>query len=164
MVKNIMVAGCPSFCVNADEIWLRTNRILWLWPRWIQRNHEFIIKWLNAGFNVISEKPMTTDDSKCQAILEQSESLESGLYSYVYYRYPHLPKALMNAYDRPKSGHWLSRFHWYLDTSQGVDYFPRMAWRSGEGGTLCPKSIQNTNFDTQLVDWLWSMRRFCAYG
>ena len=31
---------------------------------------EFIIKALDKGFNVITEKPMTTDEAKCKAILD----------------------------------------------------------------------------------------------
>jgi predicted dehydrogenase len=33
-------------------------------------HHEFIIKGLKAGMHVITEKPMTTDEVKVQAILD----------------------------------------------------------------------------------------------
>src|SRR5690606_18911448 len=33
-------------------------------------HHEFIIKGMEMGANVITEKPMTTDEKKCEAILQ----------------------------------------------------------------------------------------------
>jgi predicted dehydrogenase len=48
---------------------------------------EFIVKALNKGFNVITEKPMTTDEVKCKRILEAEK--KSGKKVIVAFNYRH---------------------------------------------------------------------------
>lgn len=36
-------------------------------------HHEFIIKGLESGYDVLTEKPMTTDENKCQDILNAEQ-------------------------------------------------------------------------------------------
>ena len=53
-------------------------------------HHEFIIKALDFGSNVITEKPMTTDQFKCQAILDAERKSGKKVIVTFNYRYsPH---------------------------------------------------------------------------
>ena len=54
---------------------------------------EFIIKGLNYGSNILTEKPMTTDEVKCQAILEAQRKSGKELIVTFNYRFsPHRAK------------------------------------------------------------------------
>ena len=54
-------------------------------------HHEYIIKALNAGVDVITEKPMTTDEIKVRQILEAER--KSGKKVIVAFNYRHNPHA-----------------------------------------------------------------------
>lgn len=67
--KELYKNNCPTFSsyddmldkVKADYIIVTT----------VDATHdEFIVKALDKGFNVITEKPMTTDEVKCKRILD----------------------------------------------------------------------------------------------
>ena len=89
-------------------------------------HHEFIIKGLNAGIHVISEKPMTTDEFKCQDILDAERKSGKKLIVTFNYRYsPHRQK-LYELLRAGEIGELTSvDFHWYLDVYHGADYFRR---------------------------------------
>lgn len=56
-------------------------------------HHEFIIKGLEMGANVITEKPMTTDETKCEAILQAEKKTGKKVIVTFNYRYsPHRAK------------------------------------------------------------------------
>ncbi len=118
-------------------------------------HHKYIVKALERGIDVISEKPMTTDAGKCQEILDAVEKSDAKLRISFNYRYaPHNSKVrelLMNdAIGQVNQVH----FEWYLNTSHGADYFRR--WhrdKRNSGGLLVHKSTHH--FD--LVNfWLQS--------
>lgn len=50
-------------------------------------HHSYIIKGLKMGLKVITEKPMTTDEIKCQEILNTMEETENDLTVTFNYRY-----------------------------------------------------------------------------
>ena len=114
-------------------------------------HHEHIIKGLESGADVISEKPMTTDEVKCRAILAAEKRTGKKLTVTFNYRYsPHRQKI----YELLRSGVIGNitsvDFHWYLDVYHGADYFRR--WhrlRKNSGSLLVHKSSHH--FD--LLNW-----------
>ncbi|MFD2647418.1 Gfo/Idh/MocA family oxidoreductase [Devosia albogilva] len=122
----------------------------------IDRTHHFyIIAALEAGCDVITEKPMTTDSEKCQAILDAVERTGRDVRVTFNYRYAPHNSALREliaegAIGTPTSVH----FEWLLDTRHGADYFRR--WhrdKRNSGGLMVHKSTHH--FD--LVNfWLGS--------
>ena len=50
-------------------------------------HHEFIIKGLNKNINVVTEKPMTTDEHKCQMIIDAQRKSKGKLIMAFNYRY-----------------------------------------------------------------------------
>jgi len=118
-------------------------------------HHRYIVKAMEMGCDVISEKPMTTDNVKCQQILDAVERTGKHLRVSFNYRYAggHTQiKEILNTgvIGDVKAVH----FEWLLSTTHGADYFRR--WhrdKKNSGGLLVHKSTHH--FD--LVNfWLGS--------
>ncbi len=127
-------------------------------------HHKYIIRAMELGCDVISEKPMTVDNVKCQEILDAVKRTGKHLRVSFNYRYaPHNTKVrelIMNdTIGDVKSVH----FEWMLNTQHGADYFRR--WhrdKRNSGGLLVHKSTHH--FD--LVNfWLGTKpKQVFAYG
>ena len=127
-------------------------------------HHKYIIKAMEMGCDVISEKPMTMDATKCQDIIDCIERTGKSLRVTFNYRYaPHntkLRELIMNGtIGKVTQVH----FEWILNTSHGADYFRR--WhrdKKNSGGLLVHKSTHH--FD--LVNfWLNTKpKQVFAYG
>ncbi len=118
----------------------------------IDRMHDFyVIKALEAGCDVIVEKPMTTTFEKANAIKAAEE--KSGKTVTVVFNLRYLP-FFARVKELLKSGvigDVLSvHYEWLLDTQHGADYFRR--WhrkRENSGSLLVHKSTHH--FD--LINW-----------
>jgi predicted dehydrogenase len=114
-------------------------------------HHRYIIRALEAGRDVITEKPMTIDAEKCRAVLDTLAATGRKLTVTFNYRYaPHhgkIKELLMGgAIGKVLSVH----FEWLLDTRHGADYFRR--WhrdKRNSGGLMVHKATHH--FD--LVNW-----------
>ena len=108
-------------------------------------HHRYIIKAMEMGCDVISEKPMTMDAKKCQEIIDCIERTGRSLRVTFNYRYaPHntkLRELIMNdTIGKVTQVH----FEWILNTSHGADYFRR--WhrdKRNSGGLLVHKSTHH---------------------
>lgn len=127
-------------------------------------HHKYIIKAMEMGCDVISEKPMTMDADKCQDIIDCIERTGRKLRVTFNYRYaPHNTKVrdliMKDTIGKVTQVH----FEWMLNTSHGADYFRR--WhrdKKNSGGLLVHKSTHH--FD--LVNfWLGTYpKRVFAFG
>lgn len=126
-------------------------------------HHRYIIRAMELGCDVLTEKPMTVDDDKARAIFETIERTGHSLRVTFNYRYAsaytRLRQLIMEgAVGTPK----LVDFSWILDTSHGADYFRR--WhreKDKSGGLLVHKASHH--FD--LVNWWiasWPERVFAT--
>ena len=114
-------------------------------------HHKFIIKALETGHNAITEKPMTTDDKKCRAILMAEKKSKKKVIVTFNCRYiPYVTK-VKELLRKNIIGDIISvDFQWYLDTSHGADYFRRWHRRKeNSGGLLVHKATHH--FD--MVNW-----------
>lgn len=112
---------------------------------------DYIVKALDFGCDVVSEKPLTTDEVKMKAIYEAEK--RSGKRVQVTFNLRFTPafmrvKELLNrgVIGTPLSVH----YEWMLDTSHGADYFRR--WhreRKNSGSLLIHKSTHH--FD--ILNW-----------
>ncbi|KAJ7647138.1 NAD(P)-binding protein [Roridomyces roridus] len=111
----------------------------------------YIVPALEAGVNVLTEKPMTTDVDKCRRILETVQ--RTGLHVTVTFNYRYNPvhELVKRTIAEGKIGKVLSvHFEWLLDTVHGADYFRR--WhrqKTHSGGLMVHKA--GHHFD--LVNW-----------
>lgn len=118
-------------------------------------HHDYIIRSLDAGRDVITEKPMTIDAGRCQAILDAVERSGKSVRVTFNYRYAPHNSAVKELIQSGAIGDVTSlHFEWLLDTKHGADYFRR--WhrdKLNSGGLMVHKSTHH--FD--LVNfWLGS--------
>src|SRR5690606_33630238 len=67
--RQVMKVDCPVF-TDFDKMDRETKPDTLIVATTDSTHHEYIIKGLDAGMTVISEKPMTTDEKKCQQIFD----------------------------------------------------------------------------------------------
>jgi len=112
---------------------------------------KYIIRGMELGCDVISEKPMTTDELKCQAILDAQKRTGKKLIVTFNYRYsPHRAK-IWELIQKGEIGEITSvDFHWYLDTSHGADYFRRWHRKREFSGSLW---LHKASHHFDLLNW-----------
>lgn len=108
-------------------------------------HHTYIIRAMELGCDVITEKPMTVDEKKCQEILDAVERTGKNVRVTFNYRYaPHHTKA-RELIEKGTIGKVNSvHFEWLLNTQHGADYFRR--WhrnKNNSGGLLVHKSTHH---------------------
>jgi predicted dehydrogenase len=148
--KKFIGANCPVF-TDFDQMLKEAKPDVLIVTTMDSTHHEFIIKGLNAGIHVISEKPMTTDEFKCQDILDAERKSGKKLIVTFNYRYsPHRQK-LYELLRAGEIGDLTSvDFHWYLDVYHGADYFRRWHRRKEFGGTLL---VHKSTHHFDLLNW-----------
>ena len=89
-------------------------------------HHEYIVKGLDRGLDVMTEKPMVIDEKQCQAVLDAEKRNNRKIVVTFNYRYaPKHPKVKEDpAVRRDREGP-VGRLRWYLDVIHGADYFRR---------------------------------------
>lgn len=114
-------------------------------------HHQYIIAAMEAGCDVITEKPMTTDAARCRQILEVSRRTGRRCRVTFNYRYSPPRSQVKDLLMSGAIGEVLSvDFHWLLNTHHGADYFRRWhASKAVSGGLFVHKSTHH--FD--LVNW-----------
>ncbi|MGF7031729.1 putative dehydrogenase [Paenibacillus mucilaginosus] len=108
-------------------------------------HHTYIIRALEKGCEVITEKPMTVDEDKCAEILEAVHRIGGKVRVAFNYRYaPHHTK-VRELIGQGAIGEVFSvHFEWLLNTKHGADYFRR--WhrdKRNSGGLLVHKSTHH---------------------
>ena len=98
---------------------------------------EFIVKAMDSGCDVITEKPMTTDAVKCQAIIDAQARTGRQIVVTHNYRYSPQRARMKQLLMEQRIGRVTSAdFHWYLDVYHGADYFRRWHGKERFSGTL----------------------------
>jgi len=114
-------------------------------------HHQYIIRAMELGCDVITEKPMTTDAGRMRAIFDAIARTGRSLRVTFNYRYAPAYTVLRRLMMEGIVGRPLCvDFSWVLDTRHGADYFRR--WhreRANSGGLLVHKATHH--FD--LVNW-----------
>ena len=112
---------------------------------------DYICRAMEQGCDVITEKPMTTDEKKCKRILETQKRTGKKVTVTFNYRYAPARAQVKDLLMSGVIGNVLSvNFQWLLDTRHGADYFRR--WHRNKvnsGGLMVHKSTHH--FD--LVNW-----------
>lgn len=127
-------------------------------------HHHYIIRAMEKGCDVITEKPMTIDAEKAQAIIDCQKRTGRKLRVTFNYRYaPHNSKVRELIKSGAIGDVFSVHFEWLLNTRHGADYFRR--WHRNKlnsGGLLVHKSTHH--FD--LVNfWLGTKPdKVFAYG
>src|SRR5688500_18748885 len=118
----------------------------------LDRYHdEYIVAALDAGRDVLTEKPMTIDAPRCRRILDAAARTSRSVRVTFNYRYNPVHEAVRRVLADGEIGEIGSvHFEWLLDVRHGADYFRR--WhrdKANSGGLLVHKASHH--FD--LVNW-----------
>jgi predicted dehydrogenase len=112
---------------------------------------HYICRAMELGCDVITEKPMTTDEEKCQRIIDTQRKTGRRCTVTFNYRYAPPRTQVKELLMSGVIGNIVSvDFHWLLDTKHGADYFRR--WhrnKANSGGLMVHKATHH--FD--LVNW-----------
>ncbi|HSN60577.1 MAG TPA: Gfo/Idh/MocA family oxidoreductase [Ferruginibacter sp.] len=112
---------------------------------------ELIVKALHKGFNVITEKPMTTDEVKCKSILAAEKSSGKKVIVAFNYRHSVHNMQLKELLAANRVGKITSvDFNWYLNVYHGSDYFRRWHGRMDKSGSLW---VHKATHHFDLLNW-----------
>jgi len=136
----------PTYTADRFDDMIREQKPDYVIVTSIDRTHHtYIIRAMELGCDVISEKPMTVDEEKCQEILDAVKRTGRKLRVTFNYRYaPHNSKIRELIRDGVIGEVYSVHFEWLLNTQHGADYFRR--WhrdKRNSGGLLVHKSTHH---------------------
>lgn len=112
---------------------------------------EYIVKALQKGCNVITEKPLTTDESKLKKILDAEKASGKKVIVAFNYRHSNHNLRLKDVMSSERAGKITSvDFHWYLNVYHGADYFRRWHSIMNKGGSLW---VHKATHHFDLLNW-----------
>ncbi len=150
--KDFGRAPLPTYKPDQFDAMIREHKVDCVIVTTIDRqHHRYIIRAMELGCDAISEKPMTVDAPKCQAILDTVKKTGQQLIVTFNYRYAPRNSKVKELLQAGVIGEVTSvHFEWLLDTVHGADYFRR--WhrdKRNSGGLMVHKATHH--FD--LVNW-----------
>lgn len=114
-------------------------------------HHEYIIRALEAGCDAITEKPMTTDETKIRAIRAAEKRTGKKVIVTFNYRYAPYISRVKELLREGLVGDILHvDFEWVLDTRHGADYFRRWHRMVENGGSLL---VHKATHHFDMVNW-----------
>lgn len=112
---------------------------------------DIVVRALESGIDVITEKPMTTTVEKIRRILDAEKRTGRRVDVSFNYRYAPTAAKIKELLNSGEIGRVASvDFHWYLNTKHGADYFRRWhAYTENSGSLFVHKATHH--FD--LLNW-----------
>jgi predicted dehydrogenase len=150
VAKKALGLSCPTF-TSLDAMLESVKPDALIVTTVCATHAECIIKALERGIDVITEKPMVTDAAQCRAVLDAEK--RTGRRVVVTFNYRYAPKhqkikeLLLSGEIGPISS---VDFSWYLDTQHGADYFRRWHRLREKGGSLW---VHKATHHFDLVNW-----------
>ncbi|MDD4108992.1 MAG: Gfo/Idh/MocA family oxidoreductase [Prolixibacteraceae bacterium] len=150
LAKQTMKINCPVF-TDFDKMMTETRPDMVIVTTIDATHHIFIIRAMELGADVITEKPMTTDEVKCQAILDAEKRTGKKCIVGFNYRYGTLFSAIKEQLAKKPVGDITSvDFHWYLNIFHGASYFRRWHGERDKSGTLL---VHKATHHFDLLNW-----------
>jgi len=148
--KKYIGVNCPVF-TDFDKMLDETNPDKVIVTTIDSFHAKYICRAMEKGYDVITEKPIATDEKMCQEILEMERKTGRKLTVTFSYRYSPEAVRIKEIIASGDIGHITSvDFHYYLDTDHGASYFRRWhAYKQFNGTLLVAKSTHH--FD--LINW-----------
>jgi predicted dehydrogenase len=148
--RNYIGVNCPTF-TDFDTMLQQVTMDRLMVCTVDSNHHAFIVKALNRGVEVITEKPLTTDETKCQQILDAERSSGKQIRVGFNYRYnPHYTK-VKELIVNDRVGRITSvDFNWYLNVYHGASYYRRWHGLRDQGGTLL---VHKSTHHFDLLNW-----------
>jgi predicted dehydrogenase len=150
VAKKALGVSCPTFtdlatmlsAVKPDALIVTT----------VCATHaDCIVQGLESGVDVITEKPLVTDDAQLRRVLEAEKRTGKRLIVTFNYRYApkhvKIKEVLLSGEIGPVAS---VDFAWYLDTRHGADYFRRWHRLRAKGGSLW---VHKATHHFDLINW-----------
>ena len=151
LAKTTIGVDCPVY-TDFDKMIAETKPDLVIVTTVDATHHEYIIRSMDLGVDVLTEKPLTTDEVKAQAIIDAEKRTGRKVIVGFNYRYGTLFSAIKEQLAQKPLGQMTSvDFHWYLNTYHGADYFRRWHGERDKGGTLL---VHKATHHFDLLNWL----------
>ncbi|WP_170158849.1 Gfo/Idh/MocA family oxidoreductase [Ulvibacterium marinum] len=148
--KGYIGVSCPTF-TDFEKMVSSTKPDLVIVTTKDSTHHKFIIKGLEMGCDVLTEKPLTTDETKCQAILDAEKKSNKNLIVGFNYRWSPYATKVKELLANNAIGKLVSiDFHWYLNTYHGASYFRRWHGQMESGGSLW---VHKATHHFDLLNW-----------
>jgi predicted dehydrogenase len=150
VARKAIGVDCPTFG-SLDEMLDRAKPEL-LMVTTVDATHEScIVKALDRGIDVLTEKPMVIDENQCRAVLDAEKRSGRSLGVTFNYRFAPKHRMIKELLLAGEIGRVTSvDFSWYLDTSHGADYFRRWHRLRSQGGSLW---VHKASHHFDLVNW-----------
>jgi predicted dehydrogenase len=148
--KRQLGLSCPTF-TNFDEMAAKAKPDLLMVTTVDGYHSEYIVRGLDRGMDVLTEKPMVIDEKQCQAVLAAEK--RSGRKIVVTFNYRYAPKhqKIKELLMGGEIGKITSvDFSWYLDTRHGADYFRRWHRLRAKSGSLW---VHKATHHFDLINW-----------
>ncbi len=114
-------------------------------------HHDYIVRALRAGCDVVTEKPMTIDAAKCRLILDAVRETGRRVRVAFNYRWGAYRTKVKELISSGVIGEVKSiNLEYLLDTSHGADYFRRWHARMEDSGSLL---VHKSTHHFDLVNW-----------
>ena len=150
VAKKQMGVSCPTF-TDFDRMMDTAKPDLLMITTVDGYHSHYIVKALERGIDVMTEKPMVTDEMQCQAVIDAEK--KSGRNVVVTFNYRYAPKhqtikelLMSGAIGKVTS----VDFSWYLDTTHGADYFRRWHRLRSKSGSLW---VHKASHHFDLINW-----------
>ena len=148
--KKLIGVSCPTF-TDFDKMLDATRPEILAVTTVDSEHHRFIIKGLERGIRVITEKPMVTDEGQCQAVIDAEKRTGNRITVAFNYRYSPKHSRVRELLAEGAIGKVTSvDFAWYLDVRHGADYFRRWHRLRARGGTLF---VHKATHHFDLMNW-----------
>ncbi len=149
--KQIIGVDCPTF-TDFDRMVRETKPDTVIVTTMDSTHDQYIVRAMELGCDVISEKPMTTGEKKCQSVLDAEKKHGKKIIVTFNARYSPIAEKtkeiLMSGVIGPITS---IDFHWYLDIRHGADYFRRWHALKENSGTLL---VHKATHHFDLINWM----------
>ena len=145
-----MGVSCPVY-TDFDKMIAETKPDLVIVTTKDSTHHQYIIRGLDLGCDVLTEKPLTTDEYKCQQIIDAERRNGKNLIVGFNYRWSPFTTKIKELLMQGVVGKVTSvDFHWILNTYHGADYFRRWHGLRQSSGTLL---VHKATHHFDLLNW-----------
>jgi predicted dehydrogenase len=150
--REYMGVECPTYAADAFERMVRETRPDRIIVTTVDATHDrYIVRGMELGCDIVTEKPLTTDETKLRAILDAQQRTGREIVVTHNYRYSPHRQRIRQLLAGGRIGRVTSvDFNWYLDTSHGADYFRRWHGRRASSGTLF---VHKASHHFDLLNW-----------
>jgi len=148
--KKQMGVTCPTF-TNFDDMLTKAKPDLVMVTTVDAFHSQYLIRAMERGIEVMTEKPMVIDEVQCKAVLDAEKKAGRKIVVTHNYRYAPKHQKIKELLMGGEIGKITSvDFTWFLDTSHGADYFRRWHRLRAKSGSLW---VHKATHHFDLINW-----------